>query len=666
MAVDTMKAIATTLLLASVTLTSAATNPSRSTQPDSEVPQQPAERVALQAISDRLGARADGLTIVAQARASFPSLGRTILEFKIRDAGGRLYGIGVDEKLQAADPRQPVADERANRKDALDRALAERLEQFPSQKQRVLVWATDRTRDRVMRPPLHGDRWTAEQVDSAYARIEGARIASLTKQMAPLLERLHRVDPEARAVPASPIVGMTANAEGLAKLAQDPDIDRIYLDEQNVAETGEVAKVTTGIATLHLGGAKGTGVRIALTEAEGRVETGSLLLNTIIQDATNVCAMPSDHTTEVASIVKGRRITLFGTTAGLEGAAPNVELRVGGSCSNNSVELMDASSRAATWGARAISMSWGHDTQLVANGTDRFYDDLTFNRWRTVVKSAGNRGCATPGEPLSGPGGGLTTTPGLGFNVITVGGFDDHDTPTWSDDSIYVCTSFANPISTHSDREKPELSAPAVNLTVTTVGPANMTIASGTSGASPLVVSAVALLIERNSRLAIWPEITRAVLMATATHNIEGSSRLSDIDGAGGLNAGEAMSLAQDSQRTGGRWYTCDASTATPLDLITLTVGRQTRQRVVISWDTDPSYANYGNEPSADIDLEVVDPQGRVVASSRSFDGTNEIVEFDTPLAGTFTVRAVKFRCDLSTWLGWAWHTTSLRLRPSP
>ena len=628
------------------------------------------QRVALQAVSDRLGVKAQGLTVVATARASFPGLGRTILEFKIRDAGGRLYGIGVDENLQAVDPRQLVADERAKNKDALDRALAERLEHFPSLKQRVLVWAVDRAsnraRDQAMRPPLHGERWTAEQVDSAYARIEGERITSLTKQMAPLLERLRRVDPEARAVPASPIVGMTADAEALAKLAQDPDIDRIYLDEQNVAETGEVAKITTGIATLHLGGVKGGGVRIALTEVEGRVEPASLLLNTIIQDPANVCATPSDHTTEVASIVKGRRITLFGTTAGLEGAAPNVELRVGGSCSNNSVELMDASSRAATWGARAISMSWGHDTQLVANGTDRFYDDMTFNRWRTVVKSAGNRGCSTPGEPLSGPGNGTTTTPGLGFNVITVGGFDDHDTPTWSDDSIYVCTSFANPVSTHSDREKPELSAPAVNLTVTTVGPANMTIVSGTSGASPLVVSAVALLIERNARLAIWPEITRAVLMATATHNIEGSSRLSDIDGAGGLNAGEAMSLAQDVQRTGGKWYTCDGSTLSPLDLVTLTVGRQTRQRVVISWDTDPSYSNYANEPSADIDLEVVDPQGRVVAASRSFDGTNEIVEFDSPLAGTFTVRAVKFRCNLSTWLGWAWHTTPLRLRPSP
>jgi subtilisin family serine protease len=622
-----------------------------------------AEQAAVQALRDRLGARSAELTVVASARASFPALGRSVHELKVRDARGAIHGIALDDALRPVDVQELAAAERAARRrrdGALDPSLAEQLQQFPSVPHPVILWLVDGSSTRRARTPPNAERATPTQIDEAYAENEKARTAALAGQIAAMLERLRKVDPAARADGASPAIYMSANAEALQTLARDPDINRIYPQLRATSEMGDVAKQTTGISALQLGGLKGDGVRIAMTEEEGRVEPASLLLNPILQDSANVCATTSAHTTEVASIIKGRRITIFGVTVGVDGAAPNVELRVGGSCSGNTSELQDASTRAADWGARVISMSWGHDTQNIASGADRFYDDMVFNRWRTVVKSAGNRACATPGDPSSGAGSGMTTSPGLGYNVIAVGGFDDRDTPTWSDDSVYVCSSFANPISTHNDREKPELSAPAVNLTVATVGPANLTVDSGTSGASPIVASAAALMIQRSARLAVWPEIIRATLMATATHNIEGSRRLSDIDGAGGLNAGEAVSLAQDTQRTGGTWYTCDSSTATPLDLATLTVSPRTRQRIVLSWDTDPSYSDYGSQPSADIDLEVVDSNGRVLAASRSFDNTNEIVDFSTFQSATMTVRAIKFRCDLSTWLAWAWHTTPM------
>ncbi len=652
-------------LLALLLGTSAACGDRRTSE--ASRPPRSAEQIALQAVRDRLGTPTAEVQVVATGRAVFPELQRTIAEFKIRDAAGALHSIALDDALQPVAVAQFVERERAARTariGALDEALATRLDQVPDASQQVIVWIVDRSRVRDSRPPSHGEPLRPAQIDATYKGVEDARGTALAGQIAPILERLRRVDPAARADSSSPAVTMTAGAEALRALARDPDIERIYLRLRGAPETGEAAKATTGISGLQAGGAKGGGVRVALTEAEGRVEPASLLLNTIVQDAANVCPTPSDHTTEVASIIKGRRVSVFGATTGVEGAAPQVMLRVGGSCATDSTELMDASSRAALWGARVISMSWGLDTQLMTGGVDRFYDDMTFNRWRTVVKSAGNRACMTPGNEASGPGSGLTTTPGLGFNVITVGGFDDHDTPAWADDSIYVCSSFANPISTHGDREKPELSAPAVNLTVTTLGPANLTTVSGTSGASPLVAASAALMIERNGRLSFWPEITRAILMATAIHNIEGSSRLSDVDGAGGLNAGDAVSVAGDPQRTGGLWYTCDGSTPMQLPLATLSVGPRTRQRVVISWDTDPTSSNYPSQPSADIDLEIVDPQGRVVAASRSFDGTNEIVDFNTFLAATLTLRAVKFRCELPTWLGWAWQTTPVNRLP--
>ena len=77
-------------------------------------------------------------------------------------------------------------------------------------------------------------------------------------------------------------------------------------------------------------------------------------------------------------------------------------------------------------GARArINLSWGSDTNLVTGGGDRFFDEMVHNRWRTIVKSAGNRNCGNTGGPGGTPDADVTS-PGLAYNVITVGGLDDH------------------------------------------------------------------------------------------------------------------------------------------------------------------------------------------------------------------------------------------------
>lgn len=633
----------------------------------SQIPSGTADRAALRVVRQQLKGFGTPLKIVARSHVLFSNIGQSILQFKIIDSHGGLHGVALNTELHETDMAKLMAADRAARAarwGALDGPLAQRIDQSPAQAQRVIVWVSERPATRGSRPPPGRERMTGADVDKLYAANDASRIEALTKQTAPLLERIRRIDPDAAAEALSPFIHMTATGENLRSLARDPEVERIYLDLQGYAESGSVANATTGIASLQAQGMLGDGVLIALTEAEGRVEPASLLLGSVVQDVRNVCPTVSDHSTEVASIIIGRQFGLFGPPVGEKGAAPNVTLRVGGSCSTNSSELMDASSRAADWGARAINLSWGLDTQLIPGPVDRFYDDMTINRWRTVVKSAGNRGCLVPGDDTSGPGNGMTTSPGLAFNVITVGGFNDNNTDSWSDDTMYVCSSFANPISTHGDREKPDLAAPAVNLTVTTSGPANLTTVSGTSGAAPMVTSAVALLIQINANLSIWPEINRAILMATATHNIEGIGALSDKDGAGGLSAAEAASLAGDAQRTGGLAYNCDLSTPTVLDLRTLSVGAHTRQRIVLSWDTDPTYQDYATQPSADIDLLVVDSGGHTVASSTRFDNTNEAVDFDTFLGGTFTLRAVKFRCDLPTWLGWAWYTIPLPRRP--
>ena len=269
----------------------------------------------------------------------------------------------------------------------------------------------------------------------------------------------------------------------------------------------------------------------AQIEVGGRVATANPHLSGVTQDATDVCAGNSSHSTGVAGIINARHVTptwpFFWPT--FEGMAPGATLRAGGSCRGNSTQLQDASTRAANWGARAMNLSWGSNIGLTPGPNDRFYDDMVMWRARSVIKSAGNQngGC--------GAGDGNVTTPGLAYNVTAVGNVDDNGTTALGDDFIDACSSFEDPTSGHNDRQKPEVAAPGSNITTasTTGPPWNGYTDTGTSFAAPHVTGAAGMLIQRDPWLGTWPEAVKSIQMTSAVHNVEGSSRLSDFDGAG-------------------------------------------------------------------------------------------------------------------------------------
>jgi subtilisin family serine protease len=299
-------------------------------------------------------------------------------------------------------------------------------------------------------------------------------------------------------------------------------------------------------------------------------------------------------------------------------------------------------------------LSWGSNTNLIPGANDRFYDSMVINRYRSIVKSAGNEA----GPCNSGTGN--VTSPGLAYNVITVGNFNDRNTVSWTGDVMDSCSSWRDPVSTHNDREKPEVSAPGsfINSTTTT-SPWTGAIGSGTSYAAPAVTGATALLLQRNSGLTSWPEAVKAILMATAIHNVEGAARLSEYDGTGGVVLDRADDLAR---RLNGNWgaqsYSC--STVTPLNVATMSLVAGARTRVVIAWDNDPAYSYYASRPGADLDLHVLNPSGTIVSSSSSWDNTYEIVDFTPTVTGNYTLRIMRYRCDYSPrWLGWAWRRGS-------
>lgn len=603
------------------------------------------------AAAQRLAASFGEASVLTSADTRYPYSGRTATHYKLVDAKGGLSALTVDEKGQPADAAALAATERKARRaavGALDEAVVARLKAAAVEPLAVTIWLAGEMPLPPKRSDAQGAPIAMEEIDRYLAAVDAERAERIAAIVAPVLERVRTYDGKASSAAPAPAVHARLTADALRALAADPAIDRIYVDQKHRSELA-VAKQTIRADVVQQAGLSGRGVRVGMVEVDaGIVEPNSLLLRPVVRDALGVCLnVVSDHATSVASAIVGRRFAFAGIAAGEEGVAPNVELRAGGSCTGQGNELQAAATRAADWGARAINLSWGSDTALMLGADDRFFDDLVFNRWRTVVKSAGNESCTRTGN---------VTSPGLAYNVLTVGGLDHRGTPTLADNLVYNCSSFRNPTSRHNDRQKPDVAAPAASLELVVGGPANTRVWSGTSFAAPQVTAATALLIERHSRLAMWPEMVRALFMATARHNVEGASRLSDIDGAGGVDVQAAADLLLAPDRFGGVHYGCGSVPAT-MPLGTVSASPRTRHRVVLAWSSDPSHPDWAVQPSADIDLSVVDANGATVATSASWDNSFEIVEFDAPNGGVFTVRAQRYRCDRDTWLGWAWDT---------
>lgn len=317
--------------------------------------------------------------------------------------------------------------------------------------------------------------------------------------------------------------------------------------------------------------------------------------------------------------------------------------------------------------ALVINASISTTSTRVMQWEDRVFDYLVRLRDPTITVAAG-------------AGGGNVKSPGKAYNVITVGAFDDQNDPNWNDtmwDSSAHIDPYIDGQTNSGDREKPEVVAVGVDVTTVDIdqGDDGFDSFDGTSVATPQVSALAALLIQRYWWLRTNPEAIKAIVMASAIHNIEGDTRLSEEDGAGAIDVASALAVFH----SGGWGYKIIYDITNSNDPSNPFNGHGTsydfrganfvvggthaeageRIRAVICWDSNPA-SDYSSDPlSTDLDLLVISPSWGTVTYSVSWHNNYEIVDFVAPENGEYRMR-VKYYArtpaeGLDLGLGLAW-----------
>lgn len=302
----------------------------------------------------------------------------------------------------------------------------------------------------------------------------------------------------------------------------------------------------------------------------------------------------------------------------------------GGSGDSNAPNVWNS---AITFGVSFGNCSWwnGNKGQIVF--LDRFFDYTLRNFAMMMFKSTGNQG--NTGSPY-------TTTPGNGYNSTNSGAYNDDDSIEWDDDNMASYSSYWDPIEGH---EKPELANCGDDVdTADTSSPWIDFGFGGTSSASPLTCGVATLLATRDNSLMTQPETIKAVLMASAWHNVEGNDVLSEFDGAGAVHAAAADAVVRDSQFVNGV-LTNGSFSGGNFDIpFTAYAGDETR--VCALWFSNANSSHTTDVLEMDLDMVILNPSNQTVASSANGFNPFEILKFTPASTGTYTIRLQNQRFD--------------------
>ncbi|MEA2089269.1 MAG: S8 family serine peptidase [Thermoproteota archaeon] len=601
---------------------------------------------ALHHISQKYAVPPESLMLVNGRYANYPLSGRQIWRGKVLDLEShRVFGVNFDEAGDILDDLSSIEEneklEYLTRYGKLTKDLHERLLNMAKQDTlKVGLWLK-RTDELVAMPYRSANQtqfkeYMAKQVN-ACRLAEKSVIKAIRARGFNILY----------ASKFAPVVFSELSKQAILEIENRLDVEKVFLSRTYKPQINTAAD-TERANLVWPYGIDGSGVKIAVVEDDGVAFANPHLADGSYFDSDN--KRIDGHATAVAGVIASTNNTYRGIAHGAPGIlSANAE-------TYDSFDIMDATDWALNNSTRIINNSWGKDTGLEMDILDEYFDYVVRNYRVTVTVAAGNN--RDPHRTKTGN----VQSPGLGWNVITVGAIDDKDTSSWLDDDMAPYSSFKDPVSTNGDREKPEVVAVGNNkgntpmYSTLTSDPWVGKTGNGTSLAAPAVAGEAALLMQTKEWLSWWPETVKATIMATAWHNIEGFSRLSMFDGAGAIDSWSAYRTVKNNQIVGEiigsedlpKSYTFDASEGG-------------RVRVAIAWD---SHDDVADELLADLDLFIWDsPKTHIITASASYDNSYEIVEFTAPYTGTYMAEVYPSRFDGDyEYLGFAWNQREHRL----
>ncbi len=442
----------------------------------------------------------------------------------------------------------------------------------------------------------------------------------------------------------APVLFTTANAAQVMELANNPLVDTLYLENKEGSHEIDNAVATHRWNRVHDFGIRGDGMQVAIVEDDGVSNTHPAINHAGFFNAGSPNL--GEHATTCAGIAGSSDATYAGHARG-------VQILSGNAQTYSDANLTAATDWSIAQGADVVNMSFLVSNTLIMVYLDRYVDYQIRATATTFTKSAGNQanGC--------GVGSGPCTSPGLAWNIIATGNVNDQGNADWDGDTMNTSSSWDDPVSANGDRQKPELSAVGTSVIAPNLAGGFMNQGSGTSYSAPAIAGMCAALMQANNTLAGWPEAMKALMMAASWHNIEGASRLSECDGAGGINGLAAYNMVVDGNfRTGSFTPASFNNNGCYTTNIWLQGGDKTR--VVLSWDSLANNTYTTDVLNADLDLAIYAGAGVTTGSglafSSSFDNSYEIVEFCPATTGWYTVRVNDFRFDGgSEFYGIAW-----------
>ncbi len=265
-------------------------------------------------------------------------------------------------------------------------------------------------------------------------------------------------------------------------------------------------------------------------------------------------------------------------------------------------------------------------------------DHISINHDVHFVQSAGN------------DGGARVCSPGMAYNVITVGNLNDNNSLELNDDILAFDSSYSVLPKDYFIPYKPDLVAPGTNITY------NGITNTGTSFAAPHVTGAIALMCEQKNTLKVQQRVVKAVLAATTNSQSPHYYSPADWDylqlnnyshyGAGILNCKNAYTTVNYSRYFNGTFSKTQVESETVKTHSFNVTSGMTHIRVALAYlSTVNGYSHYVASNTATEGQEQSIPNLNIkvyygntpVDTSASPKGNIEIIDFDPRNYGTGT-----------------------------